>query len=177
MLNILCRTSGIATHTRRWAEQLAGTGATVLDTRKTTPGLRTLEKAAVRAGGGTNHRGSLSDGVLIKDNHLGGMSIAEAVRRAKLRWPGRLVEVECDRLDQVTEAIEAGATMVMLDNMTPAQVEEAVRIVAGACPIEVSGGVTLETVEAYAEAGANFISVGALTHSAPILDIALDLVS
>jgi nicotinate-nucleotide pyrophosphorylase (carboxylating) len=182
-LNFLRHLSGVATMTRRFVRATKGK-ATILDTRKTTPGLRTLEKAAVRAGGGTNHRGSLSDGVLIKDNHLGGMSIAEAVRRAKLRWPGRLVEVECDRIEQVTEAIEAGATMVMLDNMTPAQVRKAVKVVDAASvangtnrvPVEVSGRMTIEAVGDYAKiAGVDFISVGALTHSAPVLDLGLDL--
>jgi nicotinate-nucleotide pyrophosphorylase (carboxylating) len=167
--------------TRRFVRATKGK-ATILDTRKTTPGLRTLEKAAVRAGGGTNHRGSLSDGVLIKDNHLGGMSIGEAVRRAKLRWPGRLVEVECDRIDQVTEAIDAGATMVMLDNMTPAQVSKALKVVDAAAvdghrvAVEVSGRMSLDAVGDYAKiAGVDFISVGALTHSAPVLDLGLDL--
>ncbi|MDQ1374455.1 MAG: hypothetical protein QOJ09_1793 [Actinomycetota bacterium] len=173
-LNFMCRLSGIASLTRRYVRAAKG-NAQILDTRKTTPGLRALEKAAVRAGGGANHRGSLSDFILIKDNHLGGLSIPDAVRRSRLQWPLRTVEVECDTLDQVHEAIEVGADVIMLDNMTPAMVQEAARVVAGACPLEVSGGMTLETVEAYSEAGANFISVGALTHSAPILDIALDL--
>ena len=174
-LNFVRHLSGVATLTRRFVRATKGK-ATILDTRKTTPGLRTLEKAAVRAGGGTNHRGSLSDGVLVKDNHLGGMSIAEAVRRAKLRWPGRLVEVECDRIDQVTEAIEAGATMVMLDNMTPAQVRKAIKVVDGRVPVEVSGRMSIDVVGDYAKiAGVDFISVGALTHSAPVLDIGLDL--
>jgi nicotinate-nucleotide pyrophosphorylase (carboxylating) len=182
-LNFLRHLSGVATLTRRFVRATKGK-ATILDTRKTTPGLRTLEKAAVRAGGGTNHRGSLSDGVLIKDNHLGGMSITEAVRRARLRWPGRLVEVECDRIDQVTEAIEAGATMVMLDNMTPAQVRKAIKVAEAAAaasgiarvPVEVSGRMSLDVIGDYAKiAGVDFISVGALTHSAPVLDLGLDL--
>lgn len=174
-LNFLRHLSGVATMTRRFVRATKGK-ATILDTRKTTPGLRTLEKAAVRAGGGTNHRGSLSDGVLIKDNHLGGMSIAEAVRRAKLRWPGRLVEVECDRLDQVAEAIEAGATMVMLDNMSLAQVRKAVKLVDSRVAVEVSGRMSIDVVGDYAKiAGVDFISVGALTHSAPVLDLGLDL--
>jgi nicotinate-nucleotide pyrophosphorylase (carboxylating) len=150
--------------------------ARIRDTRKTTPGLRALEKAAVRAGGGANHRGSLSDGILIKDNHLAHLTITQAVRRARQRWPGMLVEVECDQWGQLLEALDARADMVLLDNMSPAQVKEAVAVVAGRCPVEVSGGVTLESVPAYAAAGATFISVGALTHSAPVLDIALDLV-
>jgi nicotinate-nucleotide pyrophosphorylase (carboxylating) len=173
-LNFLCRLSGVASLTRRYVRATKGQ-ARILDTRKTTPGLRALEKAAVRAGGGANHRGSLSDFILIKDNHLGGLTITDAVRRARLQWPSRTVEVECDRLEQVHEALDAAVDVIMVDNMSPAQVEEAVRVIAGACPVEVSGGVTLETVGAYADAGANFISVGALTHSAPILDIGLDL--
>lgn len=174
-LNFLRHLSGVATTTRRFVRTTKGK-ATILDTRKTTPGLRILEKAAVRAGGGTNHRGSLSDGVLIKDNHLAGMSITEAVRRAKLRWPGRLVEVECDRLEQVDEAVEGGATMVMLDNMSPDEVRRAVAAVAGRAAIEVSGRMTIGIVGEYAEIeGVDFISVGALTHSAPVLDLGLDL--
>ena len=174
-LNFLRHLSGIATTTRRFVRTTKGQ-ATILDTRKTTPGLRVLEKAAVRAGGGTNHRGSLSDGVLIKDNHLGALTITEAVRRAKMRWPGRLVEVECDRLDQVEEAVTAGATMVMLDNMEPDQVREAVQVVGGRAAVEVSGRMTIEVVGRYAEIeGVDYISVGALTHSATVLDIGLDL--
>jgi nicotinate-nucleotide pyrophosphorylase (carboxylating) len=123
-----------------------------------------------------NHRGSLSDGVLIKDNHLGGMTITEAVRRAKLRWPGRMVEVECDRLDQVTEAIDAGATMVMLDNMSVDEVRDAVGVVAGRVPVEVSGRMHIDVIGDYAAVdGVTYISVGALTHSAGVLDIGLDL--
>lgn len=174
-LNFLRHLSGIATITRRFVRATHGR-ATILDTRKTTPGLRALEKAAVRAGGGVNHRGSLSDGVLIKDNHLGGLSITEAVRRALLRWPGRLVEVECDRVEQVREAVDAGASMVLLDNMAPEDVRACAEEVAGRVPIEVSGRLDLESVGTYAEIpGVDFISVGALTHSAPALDIALDV--
>jgi nicotinate-nucleotide pyrophosphorylase (carboxylating) len=149
--------------------------ARVLDTRKTTPGLRALEKAAVRSGGGANHRAGLDDLVLLKDNHLAGIALADAVRRARLWWPGRAVEAECDTLTQVEDAITAGVDIVMCDNMTPDQVENAVRAVAGRALVEVSGGVTLDTVGAYAAAGADLISVGALTHSAPVLDIGLDL--
>lgn len=174
-LNFLRHLSGVATLTRRFVRAAHGK-ATVLDTRKTTPGLRALEKAAVRAGGGANHRGSLSDGVLVKDNHLGGLTIAEAVRRAKARWPGRLVEVECDHIGQVREALAAGASMIMLDNMTPARVRSAVKEIAGAVPVEVSGTITLETIGDYARInGVDYVSVGALTHSAPALDIGLDL--
>ena len=180
-LNFVRHLSGIATLTRRFVRATHGNAA-VLDTRKTTPGLRALEKAAVRAGGGANHRGSLSDGVLIKDNHLGALSITEAVRRAKLRWPGRLVEVECEDIKQVREAVAAGATMIMLDNMTPARVRSAIREInktAGDAPppkVEVSGTITLEGIGDYAKIkGVDYISVGALTHSAPVLDIGLDL--
>jgi nicotinate-nucleotide pyrophosphorylase (carboxylating) len=134
-----------------------------------------LEKAAVRAGGGANHRGSLSDFILVKDNHLAGLSIVDAVRRARMSWPGRTVEVECDRMEQVVEAVEAGADIVMLDNMSPSMVKDCVDRVAGAALVEVSGGVSLETVGAYARAGADLISIGAITHSAPILDIGLDM--
>jgi len=174
-LNFLGHLSGIATLTRRYVDAVAGTGARIRDTRKTTPGLRGLEKAAVRAGGGVNHRGNLSDGILIKDNHLGGMSIGEAVAASHRLWPGRSVQVECDSLAQVELALAAGAELVLLDNMAPEQVVVAVELVAKRCLVEVSGGVTLDTVAAYAAAGADFISVGALTHSAPVLDIGLDL--
>jgi nicotinate-nucleotide pyrophosphorylase (carboxylating) len=147
----------------------------IWDTRKTLPGLRALEKAAVRAGGGVNHRGSLSDFVLVKDNHLAGVSIADAVARAKARWPGRAVEVECDRRQQVVEAIDAGATLVLCDNMTPAEVAECVTLAGGRVLVEVSGGVTIDTVAGYAAAGADLISTSVITQSAPALDIGLDL--
>ncbi len=181
-LNFLCHLSGVATHTRRFVDAVAGASATtrILDTRKTTPGLRALEKAAVRAGGGVNHRGSLSEGVLVKDNHLGGVSISVAVGLALKHWPGRLVEVECDRPEQVAEAAVAGANVVMCDNMSPAQVGGCVALLAALSPrplVEVSGGVSLDNVGAYAAAGADLISAGAITHSAPSLDIGLDLVS
>jgi nicotinate-nucleotide pyrophosphorylase (carboxylating) len=182
-LNFLCHLSGVASLTARYVA-LARRGnpaCRVLDTRKTTPGMRSLEKAAVRAGGGTNHRGSLSEGVLLKDNHLGQTSIAAAVQQARELWPGRMVEVECDRIDQVAEAVEAGATMVLCDNMDPAALRRCVEIVRTGTGsgtrvlVEASGGVSLDTVEAIAAAGVDFVSVGALTHSAPILDIGLDL--
>jgi nicotinate-nucleotide pyrophosphorylase (carboxylating) len=176
-LNFLGHLSGIATLTRAHVDAAAGTGGRcrIRDTRKTTPGLRSLEKAAVRAGGGSNHRGNLSDAVLVKDNHLRHCSIADAVERARSHWPGVAVEVEADTLDQVSEAKAAGADIILVDNMTPDEVAKAVAIAGGAVPIEVSGGVTLDTVAAYAAAGADLISVGALTHSAPVLDIGLDL--
>jgi nicotinate-nucleotide pyrophosphorylase (carboxylating) len=150
-------------------------GVRILDTRKTLPGLRAIQRAAVRAGGGFNHRDSLSDAVLIKDNHVAATGIAKSIERARSAWPGRTVEVECDALEQVAEARDASADRVLLDNMTPAQVREAVALLEGAVEVEVSGGVTLETVGAYAESGADFVSVGALTHSVPVFDIGLDM--
>ncbi len=183
-LNFLGHLSGVATLTSHYVEAVsrANPDCRVWDTRKTTPGLRALEKAAVRAGGGVNPRGNLSEGVLVKDNHLGRFSITAAVTAARARWPGRMVEVECDRLEQVAEAVEAGATLVLCDNMTPAELAECVALVrahprgrAGAVLVEASGGITLETVADYATAGPDVISVGALTHSAPVLDIGLDL--
>jgi len=179
-LNFLGHLSGVASLTRCFVDAVTAASPTtlVVDTRKTTPGLRALEKAAVRAGGGHNHRGSLSEAVLVKDNHLGGVSIAEAVAQALRLWPGRMVEVECDRAEQVAEAVTAGATVVMLDNMGPDQVAECAARVHGAGSgvlVEVSGGVTLESAPALAAAGADLISVGALTHSAPVLDLGFDL--
>ena len=177
-LNFLGHLSGIATLTRRYVEAAATGGpARVWDTRKTTPGLRALEKAAVRAGGGANHRGNLSEWILVKDNHLVGLGITEAVAEARRRWPGRTVEVEADRHAQVVEAIAAGADIVLVDNMAPDAVARCVaeRGERRRPLLEVSGGVTLETVASYAAAGADLISVGALTHSAPTLDLGLDL--
>jgi nicotinate-nucleotide pyrophosphorylase (carboxylating) len=176
-LNFLCHLSGVATLTARFvaAARTLAPGAQVWDTRKTLPGLRALEKAAVRAGGGRNHRASLSEFVLVKDNHLAGLSITAAVTRARTMWPGRNIEVECDRIDQVAEALEAGATMVLLDNMTPDDVKRCVELVAGRVPVEVSGGISLETVGAYAAAGADLISTSVITQSAPAFDLGLDL--
>jgi nicotinate-nucleotide pyrophosphorylase (carboxylating) len=179
-LNFLGHLSGVASLTRRFvvAVHQANPATRVLDTRKTTPGLRALEKAAVRAGGGYNHRGSLSEAVLIKDNHLGGVSIADAVARAKQLWPGRMVEVECDRTEQVDEAVTAGATVVMLDNMGPGQVAECtarVRAAGSGALVEVSGRMDLDVAPRMAAAGADLLSVGALTHSAPVLDLGFDL--
>ena len=179
-LNLVMRLSGVATLTSRYVEAVAGTGARVIDTRKTTPGLRLLEKEAVRAGGGTNHRAGLDDGVLIKDNHLalaGG--VTEAVRRARANSPHLLkVEVEVESLEELDEALRAGADAVLLDNMTPEEVREAVGLVRRERPgllVEVSGGVNLQTARSYAEAGPDLISVGALTHSAPAADISLEV--
>lgn len=173
-LNFLTHCSGVATLTRRFVRAARGR-ARIRDTRKTLPGLRALEKAAVRAGGGFNHRDSLSDAVLVKDNHLAGVDVARAVERARARWPGRVVEVECDSLEQVTQARDAGADLILLDNMSVEEVAAAARCVEGAIPLEVSGGVDLPNVGAYAEAGADFIAVGSITHSARALDIGLDI--
>ena len=174
-LNFVGRLSGIATLTRRYVAAVDGTGAAVLDTRKTTPGLRALEKHAVACGGGRNHRFGLDDAVLVKDNHLRAAgSVADAVRlvRAASDLP---IEVECETLDQVSEALEAGVDAILLDNMTLAELREAVALTAGRVRLEASGGVSLETVRAIAETGVDEISVGALTHSARSLDVSLEL--
>jgi nicotinate-nucleotide pyrophosphorylase (carboxylating) len=181
-LNFLGHLSGIATLTAAFVSvaQAVNPAVQILDTRKTTPGLRLLEKAAVRAGGGTSHRASLSDAVLVKDNHLAGTTITSAVPRARAMWPGRMVEIECDTLEQVAEAARAGADAILLDNMDPGDVAKAIAVAQdeapGAVLSEVSGGVTLATVAAFAGAGPDRISVGALTHSAPVLDLGLDLI-
>ncbi|HSA49082.1 MAG TPA: carboxylating nicotinate-nucleotide diphosphorylase [Yinghuangia sp.] len=175
-LNLLCRLSGIATLTREWVDAIAGTGAAIRDTRKTTPGLRALEKYAVRCGGGVNHRMSLSDAAMVKDNHVvaaGG--VAEAFRAVRTAFPDVPVEVEVDRLDQIAPVLEAGADLILLDNMTPHQLREAVALVAGRARLESSGGLTLDTARDVAATGVDYLAVGALTHSAPILDIGVDL--
>ena len=174
-LNLLQRMSGIATHTARFVRELEGSGATVVDTRKTTPGLRVLEKYAVRMGGGRNHRTSLYDGVLIKENHIAAAGgIAVAVERARAYAPHTLrVEIETRNLAEVGEALAAGADIILLDNMDPDELRAAVELVAGRALTEASGGVTLETVRAVAETGVNFISVGALTHSSRAVDISM----
>ncbi|MSO85532.1 MAG: carboxylating nicotinate-nucleotide diphosphorylase [Rhodospirillales bacterium] len=176
-LNIVQFMSGIATLARAYVDRIAGTGAVLLDTRKTLPGLRGLSKYATRMGGATNHRLRLDDGILIKDNHIavaGG--IAEAVRRARAANTGlKDVRVECDTLDQMREALAAGADSILADNMTPAMLGEAVRLVAGRVPLEASGGVTLENIRAIAETGVNFISTGKITQAAPAADIGLDI--
>lgn len=174
-LNTLQHLSGIATMTRRYVDAIAGTGAIVIDTRKTIPGLRLLEKYAVRMGGAQNHRMRLDDGMLIKDNHVavcGG--VAQAVKRAKAANTGLQVQVEVDRIDQIEPALAAGADRLLLDNMDPAKLREAVALVAGRVPLEASGGVTLETIRFLAETGVDFISVGRITQSAPAVDIGLD---
>ncbi len=174
-LNTLQHLSGIATLTRRYVDAIAGTGTTLLDTRKTIPGLRLLEKYAARMGGAENHRMRLDDGVLIKDNHValcGGVS--EAVRRAKAADLALQIQVEVDRIDQIGPALDAGADRLLLDNMAPPVLREAVALVAGRVPLEASGGVTLETIRAIAETGVDYISVGRITQSAPAVDIGLD---
>jgi nicotinate-nucleotide pyrophosphorylase (carboxylating) len=173
-LNLLGRLSGIATLTRRFVDAVEGTGATILDTRKTTPGLRALEKYAVRCGGAENHRFGLYDAVLIKDNHLRlGGGVAESVRRA--RDTGLPVEVECETLADVRAALDAGADTLLLDNMTVTQLREAVLLVGGRAKTEASGGVDLASVRAIARTGVDFISIGALTHSARSLDVSLEV--
>ncbi|MGI8692278.1 MAG: carboxylating nicotinate-nucleotide diphosphorylase [Geodermatophilaceae bacterium] len=176
MLNLLCRASGVATATRAWAEALAGTGATVLDTRKTTPGLRALEKYAVRCGGGTNKRFGLYDVAMIKDNHIvaaGGVAAAyEAVRRT---YPAIDIQVEVSTVDMAVEAVSAGARFLLCDNMIPDQLREVVRAVGPDVQLEATGGLTIERAREYGETGVHYLSVGALTHSAPIVDIAMDL--
>ena len=174
-LNTLQHLSGIATLTRRYAEAIAGTGAILLDTRKTLPGLRVLDKYAARMGGAQNHRMRLDDGILIKDNHVavcGG--VAQAVRSAKAADAGLPVQVEVDRIDQIEPALAAGAERLLLDNMTPDILREAVELVAGRVPLEASGGVNLDTVRSIAETGVDYVSVGRITQSAPAVDIGLD---
>jgi nicotinate-nucleotide pyrophosphorylase (carboxylating) len=176
-LNFMQRLSGVASLTARYVDAVRGTRAKILDTRKTTPGWRLLEKYAVRAGGGTNHRLDLSSAVLIKDNHLAAVDgdVAVAVRRARDLAPaGTKVEVECDRIEQVRASLDAQADIIMLDNMTPEQMRECVALVKHRAITEASGGVNLESVRAIAETGVDWISVGALTHSAPSIDLALD---
>ncbi|MEV4710479.1 carboxylating nicotinate-nucleotide diphosphorylase [Micromonospora sp. NPDC049374] len=175
-LNLLCRMSGVATHTRAWADALAGSKAMVLDTRKTTPGLRALEKYAVRAGGGTNKRMGLHDVAMVKDNHkFAAGGVAAAYRRVREAFPDVPVQVEVDTLAEAVEAVEAGAGFLLLDNMPPAVLAEVVAAVGDRAELEATGGLTLADAAAVGATGVDFLSVGALTHSSPILDIALDL--
>ena len=187
MLNLLSRLSGVATHTRAWADLLDGTGAMVLDTRKTTPGLRALEKYAVRCGGGTNKRMGLHDVAMIKDNHkLAAGSVSAAFEAVHLAYPAVPIQVEVTTTAEALEAVTAGARFLLCDNMSVELLRQTVKAVRGAkesllpdaeqVEIEATGGLTLETARAYAETGVDFLSVGGLTHSSPILDIALDLV-
>ncbi len=182
-LNLLCHLSGVATLTRRWVDAVEGTGAAVRDTRKTSPGLRALEKYAVRCGGGVNHRMGLWDAALVKDNHVAAAGgVAAAFDAVRTRFPGLPVEVECDTLEQVAEVIDAGADLVLLDNMPPPVLREAVALARqGSSPgrrvrLEASGGLSLDTAREVAGTGVDFLAVGALTHSAPVLDLGLDLV-
>ena len=174
-LNYLQRMSGIATYTRQVAKLLEGSNVTLLDTRKTTPNCRVFEKYAVRVGGGHNHRYNLSDGVLLKDNHIGSAgSVAKAVKMAKADAPFvRKIEIEVETLDQVKEAVEAGADIIMLDNMTPEVMKQAVELIDGRAQTECSGNITKENIQKICEIGVDFVSSGALTHSAPILDISM----
>ncbi|MFD0885509.1 carboxylating nicotinate-nucleotide diphosphorylase, partial [Streptosporangium algeriense] len=175
-LNLLTHLSGVATLTNRWVRAVEGTGARIRDSRKTLPGLRALEKYAVRCGGGVNHRMSLSDAALIKDNHVvaaGG--VAEAFRAVRDAYPGLPIEVEVDRIDQIEPVLAEGAEEVLLDNFTVEELTRAVRLVGGRARLEASGGLTLESARDVAETGVDYLAVGALTHSAPALDIALDL--
>lgn len=175
-LNLLCRMSGVATQTRAWCRALAGTKAAVLDTRKTTPGLRILEKYAVRAGGGANKRMGLYDVAMVKDNHkLAAGGVAAAFRRVREAYPDVPVQVEVTSTAEAVEAVAAGARFLLCDNMSPDQLREVVGAVAGRAELEATGGLTLEVAREYAATGVDYLSVGALTHSAPILDIALDL--
>lgn len=174
-LNYLQRMSGIATYTRSVAKLLEGSGVTLLDTRKTTPNCRVFEKYAVRVGGGCNHRYNLSDGVLLKDNHIGAAgSITKAIQMAKAYAPFvRKIEIETETLEQVAEAVEAGADIIMLDNMTPEVMKQAVALIDGRAQTECSGNITKENIARICESGVDFVSSGALTHSAPILDISM----
>jgi nicotinate-nucleotide pyrophosphorylase (carboxylating) len=175
-LNLLCHLSGIATLTRRWVDEVTGTPTRILDTRKTTPGLRALEKYAVRCGGGTNKRMGLYDAALIKDNHvLAAGGVAAAFTAVRELFPDVEVQVECDTVEQVREALDAGATFLLLDNMGLDALRESVAIASGRAELEATGGMTLDRARAVAETGVDYISVGALTHSAPVLDIGVDL--
>jgi nicotinate-nucleotide pyrophosphorylase (carboxylating) len=175
-LNFLGHLSGIATLTAQWVHAVAGTKTQIRDTRKTTPGMRVLEKYAVRMGGGTNHRMSLSDAALIKDNHIAAAGgVVQAFSLVREKFPNSEIEIEVDNLQQLREVLPLNPGLVLLDNMSPAQCAEAVALVAGATRLEASGGITIENARAYAEAGVDYIAVGALTHSAPNFDIGLDM--
>jgi len=175
-LNFLGHLSGIATLTRTWVDAVAGTQCKIRDTRKTTPGMRLLEKYAVRMGGGTNHRMSLSDAALIKDNHIAAAGgVSAAFTKVRAQYPDKEIEIEVDNLDQLREVLPLKPDLILLDNMSPALCKEAVGIVAGAAKLEASGGISLNNALQYAQTGVDFLAIGALTHSAPVLDIGLDL--
>jgi nicotinate-nucleotide pyrophosphorylase (carboxylating) len=176
MLNLLCHLSGVATLTARWVEAVEATGARIRDTRKTTPGLRVLEKYAVRCGGGVNHRMGLWDAALVKDNHVAAAGgVAAAFRAVREAFPGVTVEVECDTVAQVREAIASGADLLLLDNMSLADLRTCVELAPSSTLLEASGGLTLDSAHDVAATGVTYLSVGALTHSAPILDLGMDL--
>ena len=175
-LNFFSHLSGIATLTSAWVKEMAGTKCQVRDTRKTTPGMRVLEKYAVRMGGGTNHRMTLSDAALIKDNHIAAAGgVVAAFAKVRELYPNSEIEIEVDTLEQLREVLPQRPDLVLLDNMSPAQCREAVAIVSGTCKLEASGGIAIENARAYAESGVDYIAIGALTHSAPVFDIGLDL--
>jgi nicotinate-nucleotide pyrophosphorylase (carboxylating) len=175
-LNFLGHLSGIATLTRHWVDEVAGTQCAIRDTRKTTPGMRLLEKYAVRMGGGTNHRMSLSDAALIKDNHIAAAGgVVAAFSQVRAKFPSAPIEIEVDTLEQLKEVLPLKPDLVLLDNMSPEQCAEAVAITAGSCKLEASGGILLESAKSYALSGVDYLAIGALTHSAPVLDIGLDL--
>ncbi|WP_394616429.1 carboxylating nicotinate-nucleotide diphosphorylase [Lentzea sp. JNUCC 0626] len=175
-LNLICHLSGIATQTARWVSAIEGTGAAVRDSRKTLPGLRLLQKYAVRAGGGVNHRMGLGDAILIKDNHVAAAgSVGAAIRAARAHAPELLMEVEVDSLEQLDEALAEGAELVLLDNFTPEQCAQAVARRPAGVQLEASGGLTLDVARAYAETGVDYLAVGGLTHSSPSLDLGMDL--
>jgi len=175
-LNFLGHLSGIATLTHRWVDEVAGTQCAIRDTRKTTPGMRLLEKYAVRMGGGTNHRMSLSDAALIKDNHIAAAGgVVAAFSQVRAKFPNAPIEIEVDTLEQLKEVLPLKPDLVLLDNMSPEQCAEAVAITAGSCKLEASGGISLENAKSYALSGVDYLAIGALTHSAPVLDIGLDL--
>ena len=175
-LNFLGHLGGIATLTHTWVQAIAGTTCTIRDTRKTTPGMRLLEKAAVVAGGGANHRLSLSESALIKDNHIAAAGgVSAAFTKVRAAFPDAFIEIEVDSLEQLKEVAAQSPDLVLLDNMTPAQCKEAVVLVAGRFKLEASGGISLENALAYAQSGVDYLAIGALTHSAPVLDIGLDM--
>jgi nicotinate-nucleotide pyrophosphorylase (carboxylating) len=175
-LNFFSHLSGIATLTSAWVKEMAGTKCQVRDTRKTTPGMRVLEKYAVRMGGGTNHRMTLSDAALIKDNHIAAAGgVVAAFAKVRALYPNSEIEIEVDTLEQLREVLPQRPDLVLLDNMSPAHCREAVTLVNGACKLEASGGIAIDNARAYAESGVDYIAIGALTHSAPVFDIGLDL--
>ena len=175
-LNFLGHLGGIATLTSTWVKAVAGTSCKIRDTRKTTPGMRVLEKYAVRMGGGTNHRMSLSDAALIKDNHIAAAGgVVEAFSRIRAQFPAAEIEIEVDNLEQLAEVLPLKPDLILLDNMNPALCRKAVEVVAGQCKLEASGGISLESAKEFAQTGVDYLAIGALTHSAPVLDIGLDL--